>query len=108
MRRGFTGKTVLLPEEKLHAAHLHQFWGLDMQTRTAVFQVNPGRIAEAIKDVYTATGLRNPPSTKELAEGAVDGLQIPPSLNGDLIRERMQRTLETELGIGEPVQTMYE
>ena len=57
MRRGFEVKTTLEPEEKLKAAYLHEFMGLDMHTLTVVFGVNPGRIAEAISDVRRAIGM---------------------------------------------------
>lgn len=56
MKRGFEVKTALEPFEKLKAAYLHEFMGLDMHTLTVVFGVNQGRIAEAILDIRRAIG----------------------------------------------------
>jgi hypothetical protein len=57
MKRGFEPKASLSPEEKLKAAYLHEVVGLDYHTLTIIFGVNPGRIADAIKDVRLAVGL---------------------------------------------------
>lgn len=57
MKRGFEPKASLSPEEKLKAAYLHEIVGLDYQTLTIIFGVNPARIADAIKDVRLAVGL---------------------------------------------------
>lgn len=57
MKRGFEPKASLSPEEKLKAAYLHEIAGLDYQTLTIIFGVNPGRIADAISAVREAIGL---------------------------------------------------
>lgn len=57
MKRGFEPKASLSPEEKLKAAYLYEIAGLDYQTLTIIFGVNPGRIADAIKAVREAIGL---------------------------------------------------
>lgn len=57
MKRGFEPKASLSPEEKLKAAYLHDIVGLDYQTLTIVFGVNPARIAEAINAIHVATGM---------------------------------------------------
>lgn len=57
MKRGFEPKASLSPEEKLKAAYLHEITGLDYQTLTIIFGVNPGRIADAITAVREAVGL---------------------------------------------------
>jgi hypothetical protein len=57
MKRGFEPKASLSPEDKLKAAYLHEIVGLDYQTLTIIFGVNPGRIADAIKGIREAIGL---------------------------------------------------
>lgn len=58
MRRGFTQKTCLAPEEKIKAAYLHEIFGVDQHTLAAAYGVNPGRINEAIKEIRIAVGIR--------------------------------------------------
>jgi hypothetical protein len=60
MKRGFEPKTALTPQEILQAAYLHEFMGVDVQTLTVIYRVNPGRIAEAIRLIRSAVGMSEP------------------------------------------------
>jgi hypothetical protein len=51
------GKTALLPEEKLAAAHAHLVYGVNQHVLAMIYGVNPGRIAEAITSIRECIGL---------------------------------------------------
>lgn len=50
------GQASLSPEDKLKAAYYHLVGGLDQHIIAGMFFINPGRVAEAIKDVRVAIG----------------------------------------------------
>jgi hypothetical protein len=52
--RGHVNKAALSAEEKLRVAYGHLILGIDQHDLTALFGINPGRIAEAIKAVAIA------------------------------------------------------
>lgn len=52
------GSRCLTPEEKLKAAYFHYVIGLDQHIIAAMFVVNPGRVAEAVKAVKQAVGMK--------------------------------------------------
>ena len=49
--RGHVEKASLTPREKLKVAHAHLIFGVSQHTLAGLFEVNPGRISEAIMDV---------------------------------------------------------
>lgn len=53
------GSRNLTPEEKLKAAYFYYVMGLDQHIIAAMFLVNPGRVAEAVKAVKTAIGMKD-------------------------------------------------
>ena len=55
-RRGYTPKTQLTPEEKLKAAYFYLIRGVAQHVLADMFEVNPGRIADAITAVRAAIG----------------------------------------------------
>ena len=50
-------KTTLTPEEKLRAAYAHLISGVDQHVIAALFNVNAGRVSEAISAVRLAIGM---------------------------------------------------
>lgn len=56
-------KTALTYEEKLKAAYFHLIRGVDQHVLADMFNVNPGRIAEAVTAVRTAIGMTSKRST---------------------------------------------
>jgi len=56
-RRG-NSKTALTPLEKLKAAYFYEVRGVAQHVLADMFEVNAGRIAEAITDVRKAVGLK--------------------------------------------------
>ena len=50
-------KTALTSEEKLKAAYFHIVRGVDQHVLADMFNVNPGRIAEAVSAVRVAIGM---------------------------------------------------
>jgi DNA-directed RNA polymerase specialized sigma24 family protein len=60
-------KTALTPVEKIKAAYLHLVRGVTQQDIAVAFEVNSGRVNEAIMDVRAAVGMapdKGPPSEK--------------------------------------------
>lgn len=55
-KRGHADKTALTPREKLKAAYMHDVRGVAQQVLADMFEVNIGRINEAITAVRKATG----------------------------------------------------
>jgi hypothetical protein len=53
-KRGFEVKTSLNAREKLKAAYFHEVRGIDQHVLADMFEVNVGRINEAIMDVRKA------------------------------------------------------
>jgi hypothetical protein len=53
-KRGFAVKTALTAREKLKAAYLHEVRGIDQHVLADIFEVNVGRINEAIMEVRKA------------------------------------------------------
>jgi hypothetical protein len=51
MKRGHEQKTELTPKEKLKAAAAYEVYGVPQHALAFIFEVNPGRIAEAITSV---------------------------------------------------------
>jgi hypothetical protein len=52
--RGHIGKTALTPREKLKVAYFYLVRGVAQQELADIFEVNQGRINEAITDVRLA------------------------------------------------------
>lgn len=57
-RRGFETKTELTPREKLKVAYFYEIRGVTMHVLADMFEVNSGRVAEAITEIRKAIGLR--------------------------------------------------
>ena len=55
--RGFQPKTELTPEEKIVAAYMYHWRGVDQHVIADFFRVNHGRVNEAIMEVRKAVGL---------------------------------------------------
>ena len=55
-RRGFEGKTDLTPREKLKVAYFYFIRGVAQHVLADMFEVNAGRVAEAITAVRQAIG----------------------------------------------------
>ena len=55
-KRGYEFKTQLTPREKLKVAYFHDVRGVAQHVLADMFEVNSGRIAEAIAKVREATG----------------------------------------------------
>ena len=58
-RRGNNHKTALTPKEKLKAAYFYEIRGVAQHVLADMFEVNPGRIAEALEQVRKAIGLKD-------------------------------------------------
>lgn len=58
--RHYDRKASLTPEEKLRAAYLHLIRGIAQHVLADVFDVNAGRIAEAVADVRKALNWEKP------------------------------------------------
>lgn len=57
MRRGHEQKTELTAKEKIKAAAAYEVYGVPQHALAFIFEVNPGRIAEAITEIRaTVTG----------------------------------------------------
>jgi hypothetical protein len=56
--RGFKPKTELAPKEKLKVAYFHLLRGVAQQTLADMFDVNSGRVAEAVSEVRKVIGLK--------------------------------------------------
>jgi len=54
--RGHIDKTGLTPDEEIKVAYFHLIKGIAQHTLADMFDVNPGRIAEAIERVSRAVG----------------------------------------------------
>lgn len=54
------GAGNLTPEQKLQAGYWHLIRGVDQHIIAEMFQVNPGRVAEAVKSVRSACGIKSP------------------------------------------------
>jgi hypothetical protein len=54
--RGFEPKGALTPQEKIKVAYFHLLRGVAQQTLADMFDVNGGRVAEAVADVRKAVG----------------------------------------------------
>jgi hypothetical protein len=52
--RGYERKAHLTPEEKIKAAYFHLLRGVAQNVLADLFDVNPGRVAEAVEDVRKA------------------------------------------------------
>lgn len=59
-RKNNIGIASLTPEDKLKAAYYHLIGGLDQHLIAGMFFVNAGRVAEAVKDVRAAVGMKGP------------------------------------------------
>lgn len=57
VRRGFVTKTALTPLEKIKAAYFYEVRGVGQQVLADMFEVNSGRINDAVMDVRKAVGL---------------------------------------------------
>lgn len=57
--RGFKQKTQLEPHEKLSCAYLYLVRGISQHDLTAIYNVNQGRVNDAIKDVMRAVKWQN-------------------------------------------------
>ena len=55
-RRGFEGKTELTPREKLKVAYFYFIRGVAQHVLADMFEVNAGRINEAVNAVRQAIG----------------------------------------------------
>lgn len=55
--RTSTQKTALTPREKLKAAYLYEIRGIEQHVLADIFEVNVGRINEAIIPIRRAAGL---------------------------------------------------
>lgn len=51
MKRGHEQKTDLTPKEKIKAAAAYEVYGVPQHALAFIFEVNPGRIAEAISEI---------------------------------------------------------
>ena len=69
-RRGYIGKTELTPTEKLKCAYFYLVRGVAQNVLADIFEVNPGRVNEAIESVRFAVGIKPTPPQSE-------PLQIP-------------------------------
>lgn len=56
-KRGFEDKTVLTAIEKIKVAYLHEVRGISQHDLATVYEVNAGRVNEAIKAVRAAVNL---------------------------------------------------
>jgi hypothetical protein len=54
--RGYERKGYLTPEEKLKVAYFHLLRGVAQSVLADMFDVNPGRAAEAVEQVREALG----------------------------------------------------
>lgn len=54
MKRGHETKSCLTPREKLKVAYAYEIMGIAQHDLAALFEVNQGRVAEAIKAVMAA------------------------------------------------------
>jgi hypothetical protein len=57
MKRGFEPKTDLTPIEKLKVAYFHEVRGIDQHTLADMFDVNMGRVNEALQKIRATIGL---------------------------------------------------
>lgn len=53
-RRGYVPKTELTPREKLKVAYFYLVRGVAQHVLADMFEVNAGRVAEAVEDVRAA------------------------------------------------------
>ncbi|RPH76005.1 hypothetical protein EHM76_00190 [bacterium] len=60
MARSFEPKGDLTPEEKIKVAYFHLLRGIAQHTLADMFDVNQGRVAEAVADIRKAVGLEAP------------------------------------------------
>ena len=60
MKRDHAAKTALTPREKLKVAYFHEIEGINQHVLAALFEVNIGRINEAILPIRRAAGLGQP------------------------------------------------
>src|SRR5262245_51280049 len=61
LARGFEPKTDLTPHEKIKVAYFHLLRGIAQHTLADMFDVNGGRVAEAVGAVRKAVGLEDEP-----------------------------------------------
>lgn len=54
MKRGHEEKGALTPREKLKVAYAYVIMGISQHDLAALFEVNQGRVAEAVRDVMDA------------------------------------------------------
>lgn len=57
MKRGYENKTSLTPREKIKAAYAYEIMGIAQHDIAALFEVNQGRVADAIKAILYAAGI---------------------------------------------------
>ena len=60
-RRGYVPKTDLTPREKLKAAYFYLIRGVAQHVLADLFEVNPGRVNEAIEEIRAAIRMKEPP-----------------------------------------------
>ena len=60
-RRGYVPKTELTPREKLKCAYFYLIRGVAQHVLADMFEVNPGRVNEAIERVRAAIRMKDPP-----------------------------------------------
>jgi len=60
MKRGHENKTSLTPREKIKAAYAYEIMGIAQHDIAALFEVNQGRVADAIKAILHAAGYEQP------------------------------------------------
>jgi len=53
MKRGHEHKRTLTIREKIKVVHAYEIMGIAQHDLAALFEVNQGRVAEAIQDVMT-------------------------------------------------------
>jgi hypothetical protein len=58
-RRGFIPKTDLTPTEKIKVAYFYIVRGVAQQVLADMFEVNMGRVNEALEEVLTAVGMED-------------------------------------------------
>lgn len=52
--RSFSSKKSLTPREKVKVAYAYLIRGVDQHTIASMFEVNAGRVAEAVKEIRAA------------------------------------------------------
>lgn len=57
MKRGFETKASLTPREKIKVAYAYEIMGISQHDLAALFEVNQGRVAEAIRAIQYAAGV---------------------------------------------------